>query len=72
MVWVLVGTDVHLAVATVELKAEMSSVGQYKRERFAPFRLAPAVLHAPPEGIAQTVAALHEWAFLVGMKLESR
>ena len=65
--------DIHLAVATIELKTEAAAVAKAQVERLTPRRTLPAVTDTIAERVTQTVAALHKhgigrWTELVGRK----
>ena len=67
-----ISIQVHLTVTAIELQAETAAVAESQEEGLAPRGASSAVLDTVAQGIAQTVAALHEHGVFRGVQLVGR
>ena len=67
-----ISIQVHLTVTAIELQAETAAVAESQEEGLAPRGASSAVLGTVAQGVAQTVAALHEHGVFRGVQFVGR
>ena len=67
-----ISIQVHLTVTAIELQTETAAVAESQEEGLAPRGASSTVLGTVAQGVAQTVAALHEHGVGRGAQLVSR